>query len=127
MKRIKSYICAALVIATVFAVTVVSSAGTNATFSNVPVNSSYYTYLAGSKKTTTSTQATVYVSAVVGDSYANLRGGTSASTAYTYGVSQGHTYTITLRSPYTTKGDTIGLYGIGLNYTHALSGTWNAN
>lgn len=127
MKKMKSMICTALVIATMFVVTIVSCAGSTGTFSNAPVNSSSFSYLIGSKKATTSTQATAYISAVTGDQYAQLRAGTTASTAYTYGVSQGNTYTITLKSPYTTRGDTINLYGKGLNYTHALSGTWNAN
>ena len=125
--RTKSLLCTVLVIVVILGTLTFASAGTTGTFTNKQVNSSYYTYLTGSVKSTTGAYGTAYISAVTGDTYANIRGGTLQATANTYGVKAGSTVTVLIPSTYRVIRENVGLYGMGLNYTYMLSGTWNAN
>ena len=125
--RTKSLLCTVMVIVVILGTLTFASAGTTGTFTNRQVNSSRYTDLTYSTKATTGAYGTAYISAVIGDSYATIRGGTSSASATAYGVSTGSTVSVYIPSAYRVKGDNITLYGQGLNYTYMLSGTWNAN
>lgn len=116
-----------MVLAIIVSMLTFANAGTTGYFNNKQVNSSYYTYLTGSTKATTGEYGTAYISAVTGDTYATIRAGTGSASATGYGVSAGMTVTVRIPAAYRIKGDMIGLYGIGLNYTYMLSGSWNAN
>ena len=126
-RKIKSIICSAIVVAIILSVSLTASAGTIGYFTKKTINNASYSYLTYSIKSTTSSQATARVTEVEGGSYATLKGGTSSSAAYGYGVSAGKTVTITLKDPYLTVGDAISLYGLGLQNSYSISGSWNAN
>ena len=125
--RTKSMLCTIMVLAIIISMLTFASAGTTGYFTNKQVNSSYYTYLTGSIKSTTGAYGTAYISAVTGDSYALIRGGTLQPTANTYSVKAGLTVTVLIPSTYRVIRENVGLYGMGQNYTYMLSETWNAN
>lgn len=126
--KIKSLLCTVLVIAVILGTLTFASAGTTGYFNSKPVNNTYYSYLAGSTKSTTNGYGTATITAVNGGSYATIRGGTASASATAHGVSTGSVVSVNIPAAYRIKGDMVALYGQGITISvKSMSGSWNAN
>lgn len=126
MNRIIRNVLVSILVLVIICSTLIVAGATTVPFGVTSVSGSYH-YLASSIKTSSTTAAVAYINYLQGGNLVHLRGGTSATSAYTYSAKSGDTVNMTLKAPFTTVGDNISLYGYGLSGTTAAAGTWNPN
>lgn len=123
----KSILCTVLVVLIILSTLTIASAGTTGYFYDKSISSTNYTYVSGSTKSTTGEYGNVRITRVTGGSYAAVRAGVPGATANAYSVGIGSNISVLIPAAYRVADKFVGLYGMGMQGTFQISGSWNAN